>query len=80
MPKTITLRLDDDTYKMLKTASEGEKRSISNFIEYATVSYLTGESYVSDTEMEYILKDKALLKNLKQAEDNIAKGKYKIVG
>ena len=79
MPKTITLRIENDIYKMLKTAANGAKRSISNFIEYATISYLTGEIYVSDKEMDEILHDRTLLKSLKQAEKDISKGKFRIV-
>jgi len=31
--KTLTLRVDDDVYEMIKLASNGAKRNISNFIE-----------------------------------------------
>ena len=37
MSKTITLRIDDEVYKILKTAANGEKRTISNFIEFAAL-------------------------------------------
>ena len=79
MSKTITLRIPDNVYKLLKIAAEGEKRSISNFIEYAALNYLTEETFVSDEEMEDLLKDNSLLKNLKQGEKEIKKGMYKIV-
>jgi len=39
MPKTITLRIDEDVYGLFKTAASAEKRTISNFIEYATLNY-----------------------------------------
>ena len=57
MSKTVTIRLDEDTYQMIRHAAEGELRSISNFIEYATVSYLTEEAFVSDDEMSEILSE-----------------------
>lgn len=79
MAKTITLRVDDDTYNILKKAAEGEKRSISNFIEYASISYISEEMFVSDKEMKDILHDKELIKNLKQGEKEIKQGRYKIV-
>jgi len=41
MTKTITLRLDDEIYRLLKTAAKGEMRTISNFLEYAAIKYLT---------------------------------------
>ena len=80
MPKTVTIRLDDETYQMIRQAAEGEMRSISNFIEYATVSYLTEEAFVSDEEMGEILSDAELLKNLKQARSDVAARRYTRVG
>ena len=79
MPKTITLRIDEDVYGLFKTAASAEKRTISNFIEYAALNYLTEESYVSDAEMRDILADQQLLQSLKSAKKEIKKGKYKIV-
>ena len=55
MSKTITLRLDDKTYSLIRTAANGSRRSISNFIEYATVAYLAEDSFISDGEMAEIL-------------------------
>ncbi len=48
--KTLTLRVDDDVYNMIKLASNGAKRNISNFIEYATLQYLTSSQYVDSDE------------------------------
>lgn len=79
MAKTITIRIDDDTYNIIKKAAEGERRSISNFIEYATITYLTEESFVSEREMTEILEDKKLLNSLQKGEKEIVKGKYKVV-
>ena len=79
MAKTVTLRIDDATYSLIKKAAEGERRSISNFIEYATMAFLTEESFVSDEELESILKDQALLTSLAAAEADVREGKYRIV-
>jgi uncharacterized protein (DUF1778 family) len=79
MAKTVTLRIDDDTYSLIKKAAEGERRSISNFIEYATIAYLTEESFVTDTEMDEILANEQLLKSFRKAEAEIKGGKYRIV-
>ena len=80
MAKTITMRVDDDTYNLIKTAADGDRRSISNFIEYATISFLTEESFVSDDEMDEIMNDENLLKSLKQGRKEVKEGKYRIVG
>lgn len=79
MPKTITLRLDDKTYQMLKIAAKGSRRTISNFLEYAVLSFLSQATYISDQEMEVILNDKELLEDITQSEKDIKSGKYKIV-
>ena len=79
MGKTITLRIDDDTYTLIKKAADGQRRSISNFIEFATVSYLTEDSYISDEEMNEIIMDKELVKNIREAKKDIKDRKYRIV-
>ena len=79
MAKTITLRIDDETYELIKKAASGERRSISNFIEYATVSYLSEESFVSDKEMEEILRNDKLLNSLSEAKKDIENGGFRIV-
>jgi uncharacterized protein (DUF1778 family) len=79
MPKTVTVRLDEDTYQMIRSAAEGQMRSISNFIEYATLSYLAEEAFVSDDEMSDILADTDLLATLKRARSDLAGKQYKIV-
>ena len=79
MSKTVTIRLDEDTYQMIRHAAEGELRSISNFIEYATVSYLTEEAFVSDDEMSEILSDTDLMASLKKARSDVAGKRYTVV-
>lgn len=79
MSKTITLRVDDDIYQMIKTAADGQRRNLSNFIEFATLQYLTSATYVDDTEMELILNDAELVASLRQGLEDIKKGDYTIV-
>ena len=79
MAKTITLRVDDDIYQMIKTAADGQRRSLSNFIEFATLQYLTSATYVDDGEMALILDDTELLSNLRQGLADAQKGDYTIV-
>jgi predicted transcriptional regulator len=79
MSKTITIRLDDDTYRMIKSAAEGQMRSISNFVEYATVLYLTQEAFASDEEMDQITADTDLVKTLKKASTGIRAKRYNVV-
>lgn len=77
--KTVTMRVDDNIYEMIKEAANGQRRNISNFIEYATLQYLSSESYVEDNEMNEILEDKELVKSLKQGMSEVSKEEYTIV-
>jgi uncharacterized protein (DUF1778 family) len=77
--KTITIQVDETVYNLLKKAADGERRTISNFMENASLSYLTNEIYVSDNEMDQILNEPSLVKGLKKGIDEVKKGKYKIV-
>ena len=79
MSKTVTVRLKDDVYQTIKSAAQAEKRTISNLIEFATVSYLESSSFVSDEEMQEILENKNLIRNLQDSLKDIEKGKYRIV-
>jgi hypothetical protein len=77
--KTVTMRVDESVYNMIRLAASGQKRNISNFIEYATLQYLTSSGYVDSEEMDEILADEELIKNLKSGQDDIKKGDYEIV-
>ena len=80
MSKTITIRLDDETYKLFKTAANGERRALSNYIEKAALSHLIHEEYVSDEEMRDIYTDKKLLAGIKKGLDDIKKKRYRVIG
>ena len=79
MAKTVTVRIDDTTYQRIKSAADSERRTISNFIEYATMAYVESSTFVDDQEMKDIAGDKVLLKNLKKSIDDIKRGNYRIV-
>ncbi len=77
--KTLTMRVDDAIYKIIKTAADGQRRNISNFIEHATLQYLTSTQYVSDSEMDEILNDHELVKSLEIGKQQADNGDYTIV-
>ena len=79
MAKTITVRVDNSTYNKIKTAADSERRTISNFIEYATLAYVENSCFVADEEMKDIIEDRKLIDNLKQSIEDIKEGKYRIV-
>lgn len=77
MTKTITVRLDENVYEIFKKAADGQKRTISNYIEYATLNYTVNETVVDDTEMNEIL---GFEDQIKKGLSDIAAGRYKIIG
>jgi len=77
--KTVTMRVDDSIYEMIKLAAEGQKRNLSNFIEFATVQYLTSSQFVNTNEMEEISSDEELVQNLMNGLEDFKNGDYKIV-
>jgi len=77
--KTVTMRVDDSIYDMIKLAADGQRRNLSNFIEFATMQYLTSSQFVENDEMNEILEDKELVKNLMKGLEDFKKGDYTIV-
>lgn len=77
--KTLTMRVDDSIYQIIKAAADGQKRNISNFIEFATLQYLTSVQYVDNSEMNEILNDKELVQNLQEGLKNLKNEAYSIV-
>ncbi len=66
MTKTVTLRLNDESYNAFLEASKAENRSIANLIETAALTKIRELQFVDDVEMAEILTNKDLLKRIKQ--------------
>jgi len=77
MAKTITVRVEDTTYDILKKAAEGQKRTISNYLEFAALSYTVNETVVDDSEMKEIF---TFEKDIKKGLADISAGRYKVIG
>ena len=77
MAKTITLRVDDSIYETIKRAADGDRRTMSNFIEYAAINYIFNNNVVDDNEMNEIAYFK---KDLKKGLNDMKNGRYKIIG
>jgi predicted transcriptional regulator len=77
MAKTITVRVDDNVYEIIRKAAEGQKRTISNYIEYATINYTINETIVDDEEMGEIL---YFEKDIKKGLADVKAGRYKVIG
>jgi len=77
--KTVSMRVDDSIYQTIKSAAMGQKRNISNFIEFETMQYLTSSQYVDNNEMAEILNDSDLIQNLKNGFNDVKNGDYTVV-
>lgn len=63
---------------MIQTAASGACRSVANFIEFAAITYLAEDIFVSESEMREILEDKELVADLKQARIDIHGPRYAV--
>lgn len=66
MAKTVTIRMDDETYEALAKCAEGEKRPLGKYIEIAALHYSQETAFVDEEEIEEILRDQGLVRRLKQ--------------
>lgn len=79
MSKTVTLRLNDKVHKKLRTLAERDHRTLSNFIETATLRYIERSQFVDDFEMDEILQNEELNKSLKRAQRDVKAQKGQFV-
>jgi uncharacterized protein (DUF1778 family) len=60
----LTLRLDDESYRLFAEAARAENRSIANLIQTAALLRLREEQFVDDAEMAEIAANERLLGRL----------------
>ncbi len=66
MSKTVTLRIERNLYEKIKEHANSENRTLSNFIETATVKYIEQIELVDKYEMEEIVNNADLLERLQK--------------
>jgi predicted DNA-binding protein len=78
MHKTITIRLAESRYKVIKNLADQENRPISNFIETATLRYIESTEYADEFEMAEIRQNKELNESLKRghADAKTKRGRF----
>ncbi|MBC7473525.1 MAG: CopG family transcriptional regulator [Candidatus Sericytochromatia bacterium] len=79
MSKTITLRLDENSYTMFLNAANEDNRSISNLIQTLAMRKLKEDSIMDDFEISNILSDKKLLSSLKKGSEQAKQRKGRFV-
>ena len=79
MSKTVTLRIENTLYKKLKEHAEIENRTLSNFIETATLKYIEQIELVDEYELKEIISNADLLERLKRGSSDAINKKGKFV-
>jgi len=72
MPKTLTVRIDEASYRLIEEAASAENRSVSNFIETAALQRAVAETFVAPDEMPEIRSRPAPVRRLKNGNRDAA--------
>lgn len=80
MPKTVTLRIDDETYQSFLKRAEAEDRALANFIETAVKEHIRDCDFADDSEMAEILANEQLVERLRKGSKDARKKKGRMVG
>ena len=79
MAKTLTMRLDDETYQTFVQAAQAERRSLANLVETAALRHIQESQFVDDAEMAEILSRPGLVKRLKAGSRDARRRKGRFV-
>jgi uncharacterized protein (DUF1778 family) len=79
MPKTLSVRIDDATYRLIAEAAAAENRSVSNFIETAARQRAVSKIFASEAEMTEIRSNTTLRRRLKRGHREATAGRGRFV-
>ena len=79
MSKTVTIRLDEEQYKLFKKFADLDNRAISNFIITATSRYIEEISYVDEFEMREIESDRELEESLERGRADVKENRRRSI-
>lgn len=80
MSKTVTVRLDEEQYKLFKKFADMDNRAISNFIVTATSRYIEEISYVDEFEMAEIDSNRELEQSLERGRADVTENRRRCIG
>lgn len=66
MSKTLTLEIDDASYRLFEAVAKAENRSVAKLVEMAALMKIHEQQFVDEYEMDEILGDEDLLQRLQQ--------------
>lgn len=70
MPKTVTLRLKEESYELFSKMAKAENRSLSNLIETYAIECIRESQFADDVEMAEILSNKILLRRIEKGSSD----------
>lgn len=79
MSKTVTVRLDEEQYKLFKKFADMDNRAIANFIVTATSRYIEEISYVDEFEMTEIESNRELEQSLERGRADVKENRIRIL-
>ena len=80
MAKTVTIRLEEKKYAIFKEYAAGDNRTLSNFIETATMRYIEENEFADQNEMNEIKKDRALNLSIKRGKKDYENKRMRKIG
>lgn len=80
MPKTVTIRIDDDTYRSFVRRAKAENRSLANFIETAVTQHIRECDFTDDAEMAELLANTDLVERLQKGSRDAKRKKGALIG
>lgn len=80
MAKTVTIRIDEKTYKKFTRMARAESRSLANFIETAVNHHIRESAFVDDAEMADILSSEELVERIRAGSRDARTKEGRMIG
>jgi uncharacterized protein (DUF1778 family) len=79
MSKTVTLRINESIYNMVRNLAISENRTLSNFIETSVIRFIEHHQFVDEFEMTEIRNNGELNASLNRAFEDVKAKKGRFV-
>lgn len=78
MSHTLTLTLDDESFRFLAEAAEAQNRSIDNLVQTAAMEKVREDQFADEFEMAEIRRDEDLMARLREgsADAKARRGRF----
>ncbi len=80
MAKTVTIRIDETTYREFSKRAKAENRPLSNFITTAVKERILESDFADDSEMAEIVANDRLVARLKKGSEEARRRKGRMIG